>query len=115
MTSNHRSPCRYLVCRLLLEKRLATAARRTERRGAARFDPCPVPPVGGRLPARTYPSPVRRPMMGQVAYRSKVSIERERGPLRSAHLPAESDPVAFGVHAEVAEHYGVTPDQSPPH
>jgi hypothetical protein len=54
-------------------------------------------------------------MMGQVAYRSKVSIERERGPLRYAHLPAESDPVAFGVHAEVAEHYGVTPDQSPPH
>jgi uncharacterized OsmC-like protein len=53
--------------------------------------------------------------MGEVAYRSKVSIERERGPLRWARLPAEPDPIAFGVHSEVAEHYGVTPDASPPH
>ena len=24
-------------------------------------------------------------------------------------------PVVFGVHSEVAEHYGVSPDQYPPH
>src|SRR5258708_17313520 len=53
--------------------------------------------------------------MGEVVYRSKVSIEREKGPLRWARLPAEPDPVAFGVHSEAAEHYGVTPDASPPH
>jgi hypothetical protein len=53
--------------------------------------------------------------MGEVAYRSKVSIEREKGPLRWARLPAEPDPIAFGVHGEVAEHYGVTPEASPPH
>jgi hypothetical protein len=53
--------------------------------------------------------------MGEVAYRSKVSIEREKGPLRWARLPAERDPILFGVHSEVAEHYGVTPDASPPH
>jgi hypothetical protein len=53
--------------------------------------------------------------MGEIAYRSKVSIEREKGPLRWATLPAEPDRVAFGVHDEVAEHYGVAADASPPH
>jgi hypothetical protein len=27
----------------------------------------------------------------------------------------EHDPVTFGVHDEVAEHYGVAPEQFPPH
>jgi hypothetical protein len=40
--------------------------------------------------------------MGEVAYRSTVSIEREQGPLRWARLPAEPNPVAFGVHGAVA-------------
>jgi hypothetical protein len=53
--------------------------------------------------------------MSEVVYRSKVTIEREKGPLRRARLPAEADPIVFGVHGEVAEHYGVTPDASPPH
>ena len=53
--------------------------------------------------------------MGEVAYRSKVSIERDKGPLRWARLPAEPDLIAFGVHSEVARHYGVTPEASPPH
>lgn len=53
--------------------------------------------------------------MGEVAYRSTVRIERDSGPLRWARLPAEPDPVAFGVHGEVAAHYGVSPQDSPPH
>lgn len=53
--------------------------------------------------------------MGEIAYLSRVSIEREKGPLRWARLPAEPGRVAFGMHSEVAEHYGVTPDASPPH
>ena len=53
--------------------------------------------------------------MGEVAYRSKVSIEREKGPLRWARLPAEPDRIPSGVHSEVAEHYGVKSDASPPH
>jgi hypothetical protein len=44
-----------------------------------------------------------------VAYRSRVRIERVRGPIRKAYLPAEADPVIFGVHDEVAEHYKVMP------
>ena len=52
--------------------------------------------------------------MGEIAYRSKVSVDREKGPLRWATLSAEPDRVAFGVHGEVAKHYGVAPDASPP-
>jgi hypothetical protein len=53
--------------------------------------------------------------MTRVAYTSRVKIERLGGPERLAHLPAEDEPVPFGVHSEVAEHYGVDPDQFPPH
>ena len=52
--------------------------------------------------------------MEDVAYRSRVRIERLGGPQRLAYLPAESEPVAFGVHDEVAEHYGVDPGRYPP-
>jgi hypothetical protein len=44
-----------------------------------------------------------------VVYRSTVRIERVKGPLRRAYLPAEAQPILFGVHSEVAQHYGVDP------
>lgn len=47
--------------------------------------------------------------MGDVKYTSRVRIERLRGPLRRAFLPAEQEPVLFGVHDAIAEHYGVAP------
>ncbi|MGO8788331.1 MAG: hypothetical protein ACLQVL_13245 [Terriglobia bacterium] len=53
--------------------------------------------------------------MGEVAYRSEVRIERVKGPVRRAYLPAEKEPVIFGVHGAVAEHYHVSPDAFPPH
>jgi len=51
----------------------------------------------------------------QVVYTSRVRIERKAGPIRLAYLPAEKEPVVFGVHSEVAEHYKVSPDAYPPH
>ena len=50
-----------------------------------------------------------------VVYTSKVRIERVKGPLRRAFLPAEEEPVLFGVHSEVAQHYGVDPAVHAPH
>ena len=44
-----------------------------------------------------------------VAYTSRVRIERVKGSLRRAYLPAKPEPVLFGVHDEVAEHYHATP------
>lgn len=49
-----------------------------------------------------------------VAYTSRVRIERQVGPLRLAYLPATEEPVRFGVHSEVAEHYKVPPEKFPP-
>jgi len=53
--------------------------------------------------------------MSSVAYVSEVRIERVKGPLRRAYLPAESDPVLFGVHGAIAAQYGITPKISDPH
>jgi len=50
--------------------------------------------------------------MSDVVYVSKVRIERIQGPHRIARLPAEREPVHFGVHGAIAAHYGVTPDSS---
>ena len=53
--------------------------------------------------------------MSEVVYRSHVRIERVKGPLRRAYLPAEIQPVLFGVHGAVAEHYKVRPAVLEPH
>jgi hypothetical protein len=53
--------------------------------------------------------------MPEVVYRSNVRIERIKGPLRRAWVPVESEPVLFGVHGAVAEHYKVPPNVLEPH
>jgi hypothetical protein len=53
--------------------------------------------------------------MAEVVYRSEVTIERVKGPLRRAHLPAEPAPVVYGVHGAVAQHYGRAPGTFEPH
>ena len=52
--------------------------------------------------------------MSEVVYRAEVRIERVKGPVRKAYLPAESEPVIFGVHGAVAEHYKVPPGVAEP-
>ena len=51
--------------------------------------------------------------MSEPVYRSRIRIERIRGPQRRAYLPPDVE-TTFGVHTEVAEHYGVDPDEHPP-
>jgi hypothetical protein len=48
-------------------------------------------------------------VVSDVAYTSKVRIERVKGPLRIAHLPGETQPISFSVHGAIAEHYKVDP------
>ncbi len=54
-------------------------------------------------------------MDNEVVYLSKVRIERDKGPLRRAWLPAEKEPVVFGVHSGIAAHYKVDPAKFEPH
>jgi hypothetical protein len=51
--------------------------------------------------------------VGEVVYRSEVRIERVKGSLRRAFLPAEKEPILFGVHGAVAEHYHAPPGYEP--
>jgi len=53
--------------------------------------------------------------MANVVYVSLSRIVRERGPIRRAYLPAEAEPVTFGVHGAIARHYGVPEDVVEPH
>lgn len=54
-------------------------------------------------------------MSEKPIYVSEVKIERVAGPLRRAHLPAAKEPVLFGVHSAIAEHYGVSPESLEAH
>ena len=54
-------------------------------------------------------------MSDEVVYVSNVRIERIKGPYRRAYLPVEPEPVYFGVHDEVAEHYGTDMSVHQPH
>ncbi len=53
--------------------------------------------------------------MADVAYVSRVRVEPVEGKVRRAHVPATEEPVYYGVHSEVAEHYGVSPQEEEPH
>ncbi len=53
--------------------------------------------------------------MSEIAYRSVVRLERVKGSIRHASLPAEDKPVIFGTHGAVAQHYGATPGTFEPH
>ena len=73
------------------------------------------PPRSYRQRGRRATIPGNVEPVGEVTYVSRIRIKRLGGPQRLAYLPAEDNPVAFGVHSEVAQHYGVDPGQYPPH
>ncbi len=52
--------------------------------------------------------------MSEVAYTSRVRVEPVEGKTRRAYIPPDEEKVLFGVHSEVAAHYGVSPDQETP-
>jgi GNAT superfamily N-acetyltransferase len=82
-----------------------------ERMGARRTGSAIAPSTSRELP-------VFEVVLGspdQPKYVSKVRIVREKGPIRRAYLPAEPQPVMFGTHDEVREHYGTAPGQYPDH
>ncbi|MBX6762107.1 MAG: hypothetical protein K6T51_04055 [Rubrobacteraceae bacterium] len=53
--------------------------------------------------------------MAEVAYVSRVKVEPVEGKIRRAYVPPDGEPVLFGVHGEVARHYGVSPEEEPAH
>ena len=51
--------------------------------------------------------------MSEVKYVSKVRVEPVAG--KTVARTFQREPVLFGVHSEVAEHYGVSPEQLEPY
>ena len=47
--------------------------------------------------------------MSDVVYTSHSQIVRQKGPLRTATLPGEAEPVFFSVHGGIAAHYKIDP------
>lgn len=52
--------------------------------------------------------------MSDVVYTSRIRIERFGGGVRRAALPVDGE-VLFGIHDEIAEHYGKAPGEYDPH
>jgi len=52
--------------------------------------------------------------MSEIIYNSNVRIEHLGVPFNRAYLPAAKEPVLFGVHGKVAEHYKIPPDKVEP-
>jgi hypothetical protein len=50
-----------------------------------------------------------------VAYISRVKVESVKGKICRVHIPAKEEPIYFGVHSYIAEHYGVSADMEGPH
>ena len=48
--------------------------------------------------------------VSEVVYNSRVKVEPVEGTIRRAHMPAKEEPVFFGVHSEIAEHYAGSAD-----
>ncbi len=65
--------------------------------------------------ARSFDQRGEEVRVADVTYVSRVKVEPVKDRIRRAHIPAEEEPVLFGVHSEVAEHYGVSPDEEEPH
>ena len=53
--------------------------------------------------------------MADVTYVSRVKVEPVKGLIRQAEIPAEEEPVLFGAHNEIAEHYGASPEEVEAH
>lgn len=48
-------------------------------------------------------------VMGDVIHRSRITIRREKGPVRKARIEGFSGPVYYGVHGGIQKFYGVDP------
>ena len=48
-------------------------------------------------------------MGDEIVYTSRVRIERIKGPLRRAYIPAEEEPTYFSTHSEIAAYYNHAP------
>jgi len=49
--------------------------------------------------------------MGQLVHTSRITITREKGPVRRALIEGFSEPIYYGVHGGIKRFYGVEPEE----
>ena len=54
-------------------------------------------------------------MTDEVVYRSKIQVERIKGPYRRVYMPVEKEPIYISTHSEIAEYYKHEPGVHPAH
>ena len=47
--------------------------------------------------------------MGDVIHTSRITITREKGPVRKGLIEGFSEPVYYGIHGGIQKFYGVDP------
>ena len=47
--------------------------------------------------------------MGEVVHTSRITVLREKGPIRKAMIEGLPDPIYYGVHGGIQKFYGVDP------
>lgn len=58
---------------------------------------------------------LRDAKLAPVSHHCRRPLSKIVNPIRRAYLPAETQPVIFGVHGAVADHYKVPPSVLEPH
>jgi hypothetical protein len=49
--------------------------------------------------------------MGQIIHQSQITITREKGPTRIAHIRGFAEPVYYGVHGGIKDFYKIDPEE----
>jgi len=47
--------------------------------------------------------------MAELVHTAKITITRERGPVRIARIAGVAEPVYYGIHGGIQKFYGVDP------
>jgi hypothetical protein len=49
--------------------------------------------------------------MSKVVHQSQITITREKGPTRKAHIKGFGEPVYYGVHGGIKDFYNIDPEE----
>ena len=49
--------------------------------------------------------------MGRIVHQSQITITRDKGPTRIAHIKGFAEPVYYGVHGGIKHFYNVDPEE----
>ena len=52
--------------------------------------------------------------MGEIVHQTRLSIQRDKGPIRIAKIEGLDEPIYYGVHGGIQKFYGVDPVEEHP-